>query len=390
MAQKSLILLFGGRPQPNAVLAAMEKPSRIIAVVSRDSRYNAKEVLENLVTGTVIEKRVPPYRIDQIQRVLESVLDEKVQAIGVTGAPVPMAVVAYELGRQRGIPVYYVNSSHGEIIDLVHADQKPMRIRLAIPEFLKIYRLHIADQPGPRFATSPTKRYQVARLLGQHSLITGHVLAWLRRNTSAQEGSASDLLLRKKWPTDFQDEHWGLLQQLQHFGILTISLSKRRMKPGPRSPVDIRFPAEGERKFVFGEWLEMYIEDVARETNLLDDIQRGIYFKVEDGYRELDFLGLHRGIALLGSCKATRRPWRKSYLDELNAVADLMGGRYTWRFFFTDQVSPSQSDHNAYRSFDEFMAHARRHRIRVITARDLPNWGQILSHELKSPTYPLI
>ena len=389
MAQKSLILLFGGRPQPNAVLAAMEKPSRIIAVVSRDSRYNAKEVLENLVTGTVIEERVPPYRIDQIQRVLESVLDENVQAIGVTGAPVPMAVVAYELGRQRGIPAYYVNSSHGEIIDLVHADQKPMRIRLAIPEFLKIYRLHIAEQPGPRFATSLAQRYQAARLLGRHSSLAGRVLVWLRRNTN-KEGDGPSKILRKAWPPDFQDAHWELLQQLQHLSILTISLPKRRTKPGPRSPMEIRFPAEGERQFTFGEWLEMYIENVARETNLLDDIQRGIYFRVEDGYRELDFLGLYRGIALLGSCKATRKPWKKSYLDELNAVAELMGGRYTWRFFFTDQDPPPQSDHNAYRSFYEFMAHARRLRIRVITAQELPNWAQILSNELIHPTHPLI
>ncbi len=390
MTQKSLVLLFGGRPQPNAVLAAMEKPSRIIAVVSQDSRYNAQEVLENLVTGTVIEKRVPPYRIDQIQRILESVLDENVQAIGVTGAPVPMVIVAYELGRQRQIPVYYVNTSHGEIIDLVHAAQEPIRIQLGIPEFLKVYRLHIANQPSPRFATSLTKRYQAARLLGQHSPIAGRVLAWLRRNTSIQEDSPSALLLRKAWPVDFQDAHWNLLQKLQHFNIFAISLPKRRTKPGPRSPIEIRFHAEGERQFIFGEWLEMYIEDVAQETNLLDDVQRGIYFKVEDGYRELDFLGLYRGIALLGSCKATRRPWKKSYLDELNAVADLMGGRYTWRFFFTDQAPPPQTDHNAYRSFDEFMAHARRLRIRVITARELPNWGQILSQETKSPMYPLI
>lgn len=384
---KTLVLLFGGRPQPNAILAAMEKPSRIVAVVSQDSRYNVQEVLRDLVTGAVIERRVPPYRLDQIKRTLEDVLDENVQAIGITGAPVPMVVVAYELGRRRKIPVYYVNTSHGEIIDLVHAAREPIQIRLAISEFLKIYRLDIAGQPSTRFATSLAQRYQAARLLGQHGSIAGRVMMWLRRNTDKKNNS---LILRKLWPSEFQDDHWEILQHLQNQDILKIFLPRHRTRPGPRSPMEIHFPAEGERQFIFGEWLEMYIEDVARKTNLLDDVQKGIRFKVKDGYRELDFLGLYRGIALLGSCKATRKPWKKGYLDELNAVAELMGGRYTWRFFFTDQDPPPQSDHNAYQSFLEFMAHADRLRIRVITAQELSKWAQVLADELSHPTYPLI
>jgi len=189
------------------------------------------------------------------------------------------------------------------------------------------------------------------------------VLAWLR------EGKQADALeQRKRWPRRFNQAHWELLSRLQELQILQVTLPHGRSMSAPHTPMTLHFPAKGERQFLFGEWLEVYVAEEARATGLLDDVQQGVRFQVGDGYRELDFLGLYRGIPLLGSCKATRKPWCKNYLDELNAVADLMGGRYTWRFFFTDQTPPSPDDRNAYRSYQEFMAHAQRLRIRVITA----------------------
>ena len=44
----TLLLLFGGRPQPNAMLAAMLKPRRVIAIVSQDARYDVRDVWPKL------------------------------------------------------------------------------------------------------------------------------------------------------------------------------------------------------------------------------------------------------------------------------------------------------------------------------------------------------
>lgn len=387
MPPRTLVLMFGGRPQPNAILAAMLRPMRVMAVVSQDSRYEVQKVLAGVVSGKVTVEKVPAYQMRRVQEVLEKHLDDRVEAIGVTGAPLPMAIVAYEVGRQRDLPVYYVNTSQGEILDLVHLDRQPLHINVSLRDFLRVHGLTLDPLPPPSFATTWAQRLEAARLLGQTVTLSSPLLTWLREERLPDRDT---LERRKRWPSRFTQAHWERLQNLQDLQMLRVTLPYGRPFPFPRSWVTVRFPAKGERQFLFGEWLEVYVAEEARATGLLDDVKQGIRFRVEDGYRELDFLALYRGIPLLGSCKATRKPWRKGYLDELNAVADLMGGRYTWRFFFTDQTSPSPNDVNAYRSYQEFMAHAQRLRVRVITAHELPRWRRVLQQELQTPTYPLI
>jgi len=161
-----LLLLFGGRPQPNAMLAAMLKPRRVIAIVSQDARYDVRDVLAEVVSEEVVVEKVPPYRIHDIQPAIERHLNEKVTAIGVTGAPLPMAIAAYDIGRQKNLPVYYVNTRQGEILDLVHVDQKPLHVHISLSDFFSVYRLHRAPLPPPPFATTEKQRIKAARLLG--------------------------------------------------------------------------------------------------------------------------------------------------------------------------------------------------------------------------------
>lgn len=317
----TLLLLFGGRPHPNAMLAAMLRPQHVVALISRDARYDVREVLAGIVSGSVTVEEVPPYQIRRVQQTLERHLEEGATAIGVTGAPLPMAVAAYEVGRRRGVPVYYVNTGQGEILDLVHLDRTPVQINVSLPTFFSVYRLTFDPLPPPTFITSPKQRTEAARVLAQKVALATELLDWLK-----QEEQQDTLVLRKRWPWQFTLDHWNILRRLHDLQVVQITLTGARTQPFPRSLVTIRFPSKGERQFLFGEWLEVYVTEEARTTGLLDDVQRGVRFRVGDGYREVDFLGLFRGIPLLGSCKATRKPWRKSYLDEINAVAELMGG----------------------------------------------------------------
>ncbi|RMD65136.1 hypothetical protein D6833_03380 [Candidatus Parcubacteria bacterium] len=394
MAGGTLLLLFGGRPQPNAMLAAIEKPERIVVVLSKDTPGEVVAVFRQDMASQVEVHKVPPYQMGEVRQILEHILaQERVQSIGVTGAPLPMAIVAYELGREHNLPVYYVNTGQGEVLDLVHIDRKPLQITLSVRDFLKIYRLRPEPKEKPEFVSSIEQRQQAARFLGKQVAVAGALLTWLRKGAHEQF-NRDPLEFEKSWPASFSHRHWRLLFDLQAQGLLAL-LSKFRHTgeknpPLPGTRFHIRFPSQGERQFVFGEWLEVYIESVSEECGLLDDVVRGLRFRVREGYREVDFLALRRGIPLLGSCKAARHPWRKEYLDELNAVAGMMGGRYTLRFFFTDQMPPAEEDENRHRAYRQFVDHARRLQIRVVDARELPRWAEVLCAELEDPTYPLI
>ncbi|NPA76842.1 MAG: DUF1887 family protein [Candidatus Diapherotrites archaeon] len=390
---KTLLLLFGGRPQPNAMLAAVLQPQRIIGLVSKDSPYTVGEVLEGIASflnldmqTNIQEERVDPYDTRQIQEVLSRV---SFDAVGATGAPVPMVVTAYEFGRDDKIPVYYVNTQRGEILNLRGTEYRyPLTLKIDTSTYLGVYRLEIEPpEPDPPYSTSLQQREQAARLLGQHGQISGEVLGWLRATHQ------SSLRFQKQWTSSFKEQHWILLQQLQKWGLLKVRLFRKRKTPVPHSRIEITFPLEGERGFLFGKWLEVYTRLIAEkltQEGLLDDVRQGLRFRVQEGKRELDFFALYKGMALLGSCKARRKPWKKDYLNELSAVADLLGGRYTYRFFLTDQSPPRRDNKNALRGFQEFVAHAQRLRIRVVTGEELPRWKAILRQEIKNPTYPLI
>lgn len=389
---KTLILLFGGRPQPNVILAAIEKPDRIVAIVSQDSLYDLHQVFDALMEKEKVEvRKVSPYNMRDVRQVIEETIQTlPVSAIGVTGAPLPTAVVAYGVGREHGIPVYYVNTRQGELLNLIQETGKPTPVKLRIPAFLRVYRLTPEPLPTPQFATSPRQRRQAARILGENAVVAGQLLGWLRKGTKKPNGDGDPLRIQKLWPEYLNASHWDLFERLHSAGIVRVKLSRGRTRPVPRSVVQLKFPKSGERQFIFGKWLEIYIEDAARRVHLLDDVASELRFRVQEGYREIDFLGLYQGIPILGSCKATNKPWRKSYLDELSAVAEMMGGRYTWKFFFTDQEPPFEKEHNAYRSYTEFKDHARSLRVVVLTAQDLPQWAEILEKELNQPTYPLV
>lgn len=141
-----------------------------------------------------------------------------------------------------------------------------------------------------------------------------------------------------------------------------------------------------------GHWLEQLVWQAARSLRyagaaLFDECQRSVRFRLEDATREVDFIGVRHGMAVIASCKTGNDARNKAHLDELAAVAEKLGGNYCVRLYITDQVRqappPNQVD-----PWEQFLAQARSARTVVVTGSDLPGLGAILQREALTPTYP--
>jgi hypothetical protein len=141
-----------------------------------------------------------------------------------------------------------------------------------------------------------------------------------------------------------------------------------------------------------GHWLEQQVWQVARALRhagspLFDECERSVRFKLEDATREVDFIGVRRGMAVVASCKTGHDARNKRHLDELGAVAEKMGGNYCVRLYIMDQVRQApplnQTD-----PWEQFLAQAKSARVVVVTGSDLPRLGEILQRETLTPTYP--
>lgn len=141
-----------------------------------------------------------------------------------------------------------------------------------------------------------------------------------------------------------------------------------------------------------GQWLEQYVWQAAQTLRhegkpLFDECRQGFRFKRVEAGREIDFIGVRHGMALIASCKTGKDARNKAHLDELETIAERLGGRYCVRLYITDQTQPALAPDGS-DPWAQFLTQARAARIVVVTGGDLARLGEILQREMLTPTYP--
>jgi hypothetical protein len=389
-AGRLLILLWGGRVQPTLILAHQLNPAVVACIVSRDTHDPPVDVLRRILPHAVVADPIPvdPYRAAATLAALEqarSQFPHLQPVVSVTSATVPMTVAGYEMARLWGCPAYYINTRGGEILDLTRPDEPdPLRMQVKVATFVHIHGQEpISPERATPYATTPEARRAAALALGRSGQPAADVLAWLRGNSSLREETATQGLKSKRWPAHFSAPHRHVFHILEEYGLI------RKVRRSTHY-VSFVIPEAGEGEFLRGNWLEQYVLAIGQELqtrHLLYDCAAGLRLRTGEAERELDFIAIFRGMALIASCKAVRKPWRKDYLDELSAVAKMLGGDYVTRLYITDGrralASPDQAD-----PFIAFAQQARQQRIVVVTGEELPRLDEVLRREIEAPTYP--
>lgn len=385
-----LVMLLGGRYQASMMLAMELRPRAVVCVASEDSVGVSTEVnalLRQLLPATQrgATHSTPPYDVNAALtaiRQARAAYPRLRPCISVTGAPVPMAVAGYQAAREWGCPAWYVNTRDGQVIDLAAPERsRRLQARLSVSDFLRLY--NVQESPNARYSevrAVPAAWLTVAHQLGTGGQPASDLLAWLRRDGLEARN------YRKQWPDQFGAPHRALLGVLvqQHM------LYDVRFSPAGRF-VSYRVPDEQVAAFLRGGWLENYVwvtaEQLRQSGEAFDACQRGLLVRLGEAEREIDLIAVGRGLALVASCKATRRPWDKSYLDEVAAVANLLGGNYCVRLFITDQPQPV-SEPGMPDRFQQFVEQARRLRVVLVAAHNLAQLAEVFKREMSSsPTY---
>jgi hypothetical protein len=384
-----LILLWGGRVQPTIVLAHQLNPAAIACIVSRDTDTTSVGILRRVLPQAVILDpiSVDPYRTAATLTALEEVrrrFPDLQPIVSVTSATVPMSVAGYEMAGQPQCRAYYINTRGGEILDLTRPDEPdPLRMAVKVSTYIRIYGLEPLSPDLVTFATTPETRRTVALNLGRRGRPAVEVLAWLRGNSAAPEATATQGTKSKVWPAHFGDAHRAVLQMLAEYGLI------RNLRSSTRQ-IAFEIPEVGEGEFLRGIWLEQYALAVGQELQarrVLYDCEAGVCLRSGEARRQIDFFATFRGMALIASCKAVKKPWQKTYLDELGAVAKTLGGDYVTRLYITDALptpaAPGRPD-----PFPAFAQQARQQRIVIVRGDELPQLDVVLQREIERPTYP--
>lgn len=386
-----LILLWGGRVQPTIVLAHQLNPAAVVCIVSRDTINPPVGVLRRVLPQAIVPDPVPvdPYRTAATLAALEqarSRFPDLRPIVSVTSATVPMTVAGYEMARHWGCPAYYINTRGGEVLDLTRPDEPdPLRMAVRVDTYARIYGLELLppEQVTPYATTAETRR-AAALNLGRGGRPAVEVLAWLRGKSGADQETATQGLKQKVWPAHFGADHRGVLQMLEAHGLI------RHVRHSARQ-VSFAIPQAGEAEFLRGDWLEQYVLAVGQTLQarrVFYDCAAGVRLRTGAAEREVDFIATFRGMALVASCKAATKPWRKSYLDELGAVAKTLGGDYVTRLYITDGVRAPALPPGRTDPFPAFVQQAQQQRTVIVTGDDLPRLDEVLQREVETPTYP--
>lgn len=247
------LCLVSSQPLPNLVPVCDpdRRPEKVVLLVTEPMRQQA-EWLEAVLAGRKIETErwniQSPYDYAHIRLRLEKLLerpDMKGVALNVTGGTKVMALAAFELFRERDLPIFYVQPQKDLILPIAPA--APLR---EIPDCLKLEEFlaaHGFQVTGLRRHAVGATRGELGQRLVNHASKFGSALGAL----NYLAGTAED---RPDLSSDpVAPRHWGLkgfdalLELFANEGIL-------RQEDG-----NLRFQNEEGRFFVNGGWLEEYL-----------------------------------------------------------------------------------------------------------------------------------
>ena len=400
MAAGFLILLVGGRLQPVTLFAVSQQPQVVAIVASQDSKRQAEDAikrLSQLLPGAEIldPVYVHPYRPGQTAAAVEALLRREEAtgldpSISLTSAPAPMTIGAYEVAKRRGCPAYYLITSANEVLDFAGENEVArLRLWVTVPQYLANLGLDIAPHQKPRLTPNLSVEEQlvVCRYFVEHAEVSADVLDWLRSQSHRPDQKLVPGLLTKKWPRRLGQKHWDILEMLASHGLID-----HLTHPAQDRDVSFHLPDEASIEFLKGDWLELYFYEEAKAATfdngpLFDDVRPRLRIHSQGTEREIDFIGIGRGIALIGSCKTGQEGWNKSALDEVAAVGRMLGENYCTKLLVTNRPRPSRQDHQ----YDKFMTVAKQaeeQRVRLVSGEELADLRSLLQNELENPTYP--
>lgn len=379
--KKALLVVAGGRANPDVLAMLCVQPQRIICITSEEG-WNGERAFVEVAKdfpgceSTEFIRDVTAYDLEQGKRACLQALTTYPESewdwiFAISSAPKITAIAAYEIAKQHSIPCLYIDTNHEKVISLVRTLPSAEELNIFhmdVPAYMRI------QKRTPEKLSVSTRQYrqqaeqwkQVARTLALYEN-TSDFTEYMYNKHEGQAVEVPEPLATSL-----------LMQFLVEQGLVTLQHDQ--------GTTTCTFTTEyASRLLGKGDWLELYVWDEVNNAGFADDCQWG--YRIIDGKaeNELDVVITYKAQLLIVECKTDTRPFlgRKKYLDIFDSKAHLLGGTYVSRIFVANQ--PATTD-----SYQSFKEQADKRRIEVFTAENLPNIGQLLKAQAEKPTYPRI
>jgi hypothetical protein len=395
--ERVMVLLVGGRPVPNVAGVLRYRPQRVAWLASEDALETyrlTRQVLER-VPGLVLEEPrvVPAYDLEANRAACEALVQDLREAevvFNLTCGTKVMALAAYEVAGRHGHTSLYLDTAGGQDVVLCGSP-----VELAPPDPAVTGSLAAIGQVDVvTYLAVYGRQVVLERLLEQLPVPEDRAVALAQELVAVGPGASGEL----NWILHHHPEREPLAIRTRNNrplrGELVLLLQRLRDE---RWISDLVMHASGRlafyivsntaRRFLSGAWLEAYVYQQARNSNLFDDCLMGLNMPGGGVTNEVDVAAIRSGRLLVCSCKTGQRVFQDTAeLDKLRAVTGMIGGRYVAKLLVTNQGVPPQRS-RAFRSYKNWKAQAAQRQIVVVTGEQLAELVHVLAKETTEPAY---
>ena len=381
---RALLMLTGGRGIPDLLAVKHLRPDITFVITTEQGLASAKH-LKNLVKlrfGCELEimPTIPPFNQESIKEACFQVLGRYPNAewiMNITSAPKIVSIFAMDVAREKNIVCWFLNTNDGEVISLAKSIpiQHEAIFNIQVEEYMDAYQRQYKKRGTTEYREKAEAWFAAAQLLAQDPNLT-HL--FLRKFRTAMQGKRQNESISLR----FNIQAKSFIQQLAECRPLLVKITKEETET-----IECMIYGGDARKFLEGDWLEIFVWKAVEQTGFAEDWQWGYQvYNGKDEY-ELDSALTSRAILLIGECKTEDDPFTRhsDSLDTLDANARLLGSPYVSKFFITNHPNPT-----SLKSYESFHQQATQKKIRIINADELLNIGEILKQEALNPKHSRI
>ena len=389
MARKAQLILVGGRPIPNVLTIIHERPEVIVAICSKESIKQEwpelKQAIQRLShTSDIQEAEVDAFDVDAVQKAceLEFLRCPRAEWIfNVTTATSLMTLGAYKAAEScakypdASVRCWYLDTANARVIPLVGKGRDNSIFSITVDQYVAAYNYGLQDASNikdyqQRYLKEDWKAF--ARRLGKNPQEANLLKQVLIGSSRTAKRVVKSMEIHK------------FLQDLEAIGLV----NKLREDGN-----DLRFMlSEEQYKFLDGAWLELYVYQESKDSELFDNVQwskeiidndpdRTAKFPLQ--YKEMDVSLTYKARLIIVECKTGKKGLESEPLDDIVTIADLIGRGFVVKILVTSQGLPAQMDANQRASHQDFLTKAKRKGVFVVTQERLPQVGSILAEQAK-------
>ncbi len=381
--KKGLLVVAGGRGVPDVLPLLYLRPDIVLSITSIEGWegkipfFDAANGLPNTIVKPLVQ--VDAYNLDACMQACRELChpypdSEWDWVFAITSAPKILAIGAYEVAKEREIPCWYCGTQDEKFVSLVKGVEidKERFFHLSFIDYVKMQGRRYRQKPGP------TQDYRDT-ILNWNDVV--QEMAMSQDTTSLTQY----LFDAKKQADKSNIENVPIQLGPLHQSPLVRFLVERKLLYRENVSTYYFHSKEAAQFIGTGDWLEIYVWNQVKTAKFADDCLWSYYIgtSAKRPDLELDVAIMYHAQLVIVECKAVNEPFKaeNNFLQEIDAVADLLGRTYVSKVFVTNQIGEGQS-------YEVFKRRAKERYITVVTQQDLLKVGDILKNAAIRPEYP--